>query len=65
MASSGEQQLQAMKEQRQIERIHAVYNKFIAELNSLDAEQNVVIQQILQHIDHEKIKNILTTINSK
>lgn len=64
MAVRGAAALQTMKDQRQIQRIHAIYNELITELNKLDDEQNEVIKKIRQHIDHDKIKNILTSIHN-
>lgn len=64
MSQQGTAALQVMKEQRQIERIHAIYNQFIGQLNQLDSEQNKVIKQILEQIDHANIKKILSTIHN-
>lgn len=64
MAGSGVQTLQQMKEQRQLQRIHAVYNELMKELNQLDDEQDSVINKIKQHIDHDNIQKILSTIQT-
>lgn len=63
MALRGAAATQAMKEQRQIQRIHAIYNELITELNKFDDEQSVVIEQIRQYIDHNKITQLLTSIH--
>ena len=64
MAGQGVQALQLMKEKRQLQRIHAVYNELMKELNQLDDEQDGVIKKIKQHIDHDNIQKILSTIQT-
>ena len=51
------------EEAAKIERIQSIYNAFMAELDGLKKQQSTVVAKALQHIDHQRIQDILKALH--